>query len=100
MICLQGASIKRGNSAHSAGIDGEGGSGEGFRVPVLSWWLSHASRSSNDASAPGGSSGCGSVGGARRRLLGGIEEEDLVKGCGGKISGGERETGKNVVSSF
>jgi len=40
------------------------------------------------------------VGGARRRLLGGIEEEDLVKGCGGKISGGERETGKNVVSSF
>jgi hypothetical protein len=35
MICLQGASIKRGNLEHSAGIDGEGGSGEGFRVPYF-----------------------------------------------------------------
>ena len=96
MKCLQGASIKRGNSAHSAGIDGEGGSGEGFRVPVLSWWLSHASSSSNDASAPGGSSGCGSVGGARRRLLGGIEEDQVKGGDFGR----RRETGKNIVSSF
>jgi len=36
------------------------------------------------------------VGGARRRLLGGIEE-DQVKG---EDFGRRRETGKNIVSSF